>query len=467
MLYFIFCYRNFMSIPKPCYFYACLSYLFLRFILLSNNAVAQQDNLNIKFDNVSIKDGLSQSSPNCIFQDSRGILWIGTEDGLNKYDGYSFEVYKPEENNEFSISSHRILSICEDADANLWIGTNGGGLNKYDRRSDRFIHYVPGKIDTATLSGNIVYALMPADDHRLWIGTDKGLSILDLKNYRFVHIKKDPVLEPLTHSAVLSFAKDASRIWIGTDKCLYRYDPGSHTRTSYLKESLNDQSLPGNQVTSLLLDRNRNLWVGTENGLAQMKAGTEVFRTFGNFSGGNATANDFVKALLLDKEGNIWVATFGGGLHIYLIRADRFMNLTYDHNNPYSLSNNEVLSLFMDYSGIIWAGSNGLDKYNPKKDKFVLFDYVPYASEKLVFRNIHPIYEDKEGILWIGSKTDGLHILDRKNKKYSRMLHEPGNPNSLSSNKLRAIKEYPEGTLWIGTDNEGLNKVTKYIWCIT
>jgi streptogramin lyase len=218
--------------------------------------------------------------------------------------------------------------------------------------------------------------------------------------------------------------------------------------------------LPGKQVTALLVDRNKDLWIGTETGLALMKAGTDLFKTFGNFSGGSASTSDFVKALLQDKEGNIWVATYGGGLHIYQAQTGRFMNLTYDHNNPYSLSNNEVLSLFMDYSGIIWVGSNGLDKYNPKKDKFVLYDYVPYASEKLIFRNIHPIYEDNEGILWIGSKTDGLHLLDRKNKRYSRMIHETGNPNSLSSNRLRAIREYPEGTLWIGTENEGLNKVT-------
>jgi ligand-binding sensor domain-containing protein len=449
-----------MAIPKPCFFKTSLHCLSLIFILLFPDAGAQQDNITIKFDNISIKDGLSQSSPNCIFQDSRGILWIGTEDGLNKYDGYSFEVYKPEQDDQFSISNPRILSICEDAESNLWIGTNGGGLNKYDRKSDRFIHYLPGKNDTAFLSGSIVYALMYLGSNWLWIGTDKGLSVLDLKNYRFVNIRKDPVLEPLTQSAVLSFAHDTSNVWIGTDKCLYRYEPDKKTRTSYLKEELNNQSLPGNQVTCLLVGRNKDLWVGTENGLGQMKAGTDIFRRFGNFSGGNATSNDFVKSLLEDKSGNIWIATYGGGLQIYLAQTGRFMHLTYDHNNPYSLSNNEVLSLFMDFSGIIWVGSNGLDKYNPKKDKFVLYDYVPYASEKLVFRNIHPVYEDKENILWIGSKTDGLHILDRANKKYSRMLHEPGNQNSLSSNKLRAIKEYPEGTFWIGTDDGGLNKVT-------
>ncbi len=448
-----------MTFSNPGFFKTPLYYLLLVFILLIPDAGAQQDNSNIKFDNISIKDGLSQSSPNCIFQDSRGLLWIGTEDGLNKYDGFSFEVYKPEQNDQFSISHPRILSICEDSESNLWIGTNGGGLNKYDRKSDRFVHYLPGKNDTAFLAGSIVYALMPTGDNRLWIGTDKGLSILDLNNYHFINIKKDPALEPLVGSAILSFVQDSSEVWIGTDRCLYRYDPVKNSRESFLNEALNDQSLPGMQVTALLIDRNRDLWVGTENGLAQMKSGTGTFKTFGNFYGGHATANDLVKALLLDKEGNIWVATYGSGLHIYNTQTGRFMNLTYDHNNPYSLSNNEVLSLFMDYSGIIWVGSNGLDKYNPKKDKFVLYDYVPYASEKLIFRNIHPIYEDNEGLLWIGSKTDGLHILDRRNKRYSRMVHEPGNPNSLSSNKLRAIREYPQGTLWIGTENEGLNKV--------
>lgn len=274
-----------MIFPKPFFFNTSLLGLTLIFVPLFRNASAQQNNINIKFDNISIKDGLSQSSPNCIFQDSRGILWIGTEDGLNKYDGYSFEVYKPEHNDQFSISNPRILSVCEDAESNLWIGTNGGGLNKYDRKSDRFIHYLPGKNDTAYIAGSIVYALMPAGNNRLWIGTDKGLSVLDLKNYRFINIKNDPVLEPLTHSAILSFSHDVSNVWIGTDKCLYRYETDKKIRTSYLREELNNQSLPGNVVTSLLIDSNKDLWVGTENGLALMKAGTDLFKTYGDFSG--------------------------------------------------------------------------------------------------------------------------------------------------------------------------------------
>jgi ligand-binding sensor domain-containing protein len=257
MLYFIFCYRSFMTLPKPCFFITSLQSLLLFSVLLFPDVSAQQDNANIKFDNISIKDGLSQSSPNCIFQDSRGILWIGTEDGLNKYDGYSFEVYKPEQGDPFSLSNPRILSVCEDAESNLWIGTNGGGLNKYDRKSGRFIHYLPGKNDTSFIAGSVVYALMTYGDNRLWIGTEKGLSVLDLKNYRFVNIKRDPVLEPLTHSSVLSFSLDASNVWIGTDKCLYHYDPDKKIRTSFLKEEFNNQSLPGVRLPHCLLTGTR------------------------------------------------------------------------------------------------------------------------------------------------------------------------------------------------------------------
>jgi len=422
---------------------------------------AQQGNLNIKFDNVSIKDGLSQSSPNCILQDSRGIMWIGTEDGLNKYDGFSFTVYKPDQNVQQSISNPRILSICEDPGGNLWIGTNGGGLNHYDRKTDQFKQFNPANQDSLSTPGIIVYALACSPDSTLWIGTEKGLSVLDLQSGTFIDLRGNLVLEPLTHVSVLAFSLDSPSLWIGTDLGLYGYNIQKNTVSVFRTETGNSESLPGGAVSALLADRHHNVWVGTETGLAELEAGKEAFRIFGSFSsGGFNTSGDHVKALLEDLEGNIWIGTFGSGLHIYDPSEGTFQHFSYDYNNPYSLSNNEVLSLYIDLSGIIWVGTNGLDKFNPKKEKFVLYDYVPYIREKLIFRNIHPIYEDENGVLWLGSKSDGLHVLDRKNKKYYRYIHEPGNANSLSSSRIRTILEYPEGTLWIGTEDQGLNKVT-------
>jgi ligand-binding sensor domain-containing protein len=388
-------------------------------------------------------------------------LWIGTEDGLNKYDGYSFIVYKPDQQDNFSISNPRIVSICEDDGGNLWIGTKGGGLNKYDRRTDRFYHFQHTKEDSVSLAGSLINALVPVRNEMLWIGTDEGLSVYDLKHSRFLNIRGEPTLYPLEHANILSLVRDSDRIWIGTERGLFQYDTSRKTLVFIANGPDSNQKLPGMMITALMIGKNHDLWVGTETGIARIKAGTVLFEVPASYSGsGSASSTDFVKALLEDHAGNIWIGTFGGGLHIYTPESGTYTNLSYDYNNPYSLSNNEVLSLYMDLSGIIWVGTNGLDRYNPKKDKFVLYDYVPYIREKLIFRNIHPIYEDSQGLLWVGSKSDGLHILDRKNKKYTRMIHDPGNPNSMSSNRIRAIKEYPEGTLWVGTEDQGLNKVT-------
>lgn len=437
------------------------------FILLSHNllffppsATGQAKNVTIKFNNISIKDGLSQSSPNCIFQDSRGLMWIATDDGLNKYDGYQFVIYKPELDNPNSISHSRILTIAEDHSADLWIGTNGGGLNRYDRKTNSFSVYLPGNSDTFSVAGRIVYALLAMPDGLIWTGTENGLSIYNTATSSFLDTRKETYLAGLSGFAIRSLVRNNENIiFAGTSRGLFRIDPLLKQVDFYNHNSSLDQSLPTNDLTALLVDRDNRLWIGTGTGLVRMDE-PGVFRSVAGSAQpqGNSPGVP-VKALLQDDDGNIWIGTFGKGLDIWMAATGSVVNYSYDHNNPYSLKNNEVLSLFKDFSGIIWIGTNGIDLYNPNKEKFILYDYVPYTREKLVFRNIHPIYEDPDGVLWIGSKTDGLHVLDRNRSTYSRYIHQPADQNSLSSNHIRAIKEYPEGILWIGTEDQGLNKV--------
>jgi ligand-binding sensor domain-containing protein len=446
---------------KFCSFY--FSDILLALILISGNSslVGQTSKHNVKFNNISIKDGLSQSSPNFIFQDSRGLMWIGTEDGLNKYNGYEFTVYKPQQNNKFSISNPRMLSICEDNTGNLWIGTNGGGLNKYDRFADRFYTYLPKVSDSLLNTGSVIRSVIQRSQNELWIGTDNGLSLFNIETNSFI----DPVLEypsitQLTGIRVNSILSDNNAIWIGTTQGLFHLDTEKKTLDRFINIPLDKQSLPGNNVTALVIDNSYNLWVGTETGIARMdQINNNFIRHDLTHNAVNSNIANNIKALLQDHEGNIWIGTFGGGLDIWSVQTESFLNYSYDYNNPYSLKNDEVLSLYMDFSGIIWVGTNGIDIYNPKKEKFVLYDYVPYSREKLVFRNIHPIYEDAYGVLWIGSKTDGLHVLDRSGKTYTRWVHDPAVINGLSSSRIRAVKEYPEGVLWIGTEDQGLNKV--------
>jgi ligand-binding sensor domain-containing protein len=434
--------------------------ILLLFLLFATSGIllhGQSTPQNIKFNNISIKNGLSQSSPNCIFQDSRGIIWIGTEDGLNKYDGYSFTVFRPGQDDEYSISNSRILSLTEDDKGNLWIGTNGGGLNRYDRNENRFYRITSKENGTTTNSGTVIHCIL-IRDKELWIGTDKGLSIYNSETENFLDIRTSyPEISALINSPVFSIVYDHSTLWAGTLQGLFRFNTSSKTFDKYLYDPDNNLSIPANHVTALLVDISHNLVIGTNEGLAAMDSKTgEITRIkLPDNSGG---MHNSIKALLEDESGNLWAGTMGNGLFVGSLNDGMFVHYIYDHLNPYSIKNNEVLSLFKDYSGLIWVGTNGIDVYNPKKEKFVLYDYIPYSREQLIFRNIHPIYEDDHGVIWIGSKTDGLHILDRFNRSYRHWTHNQ-NSNSISSNRVRAVIEYPEGVIWVGTEDQGLDKI--------
>ena len=435
--------------------------LFALSLLSFNSTFAQAFSQSIKFSNISIKDGLSQSSPNCIFQDSRGFIWIGTEDGLNKYDGFTFNVFRPVQHDPNSISNPRILAISEDKAGNLWIGTNGGGLNKYNRHTNKFTTYLPGSKDSPGLSGGVVHSIVATPDDELWAGTDNGLSLMNLKTGAFADLNKAYAkLASLSGTQVKCLAYSNKTLWIGTNQGLYRLNLINGSLDQYVHDPVNELSIPDNHITSLLISKAGLLLVGTETSLCITDQHLGLFdRPLSGTYKMNAGRISNIKALLEDESGDIWIATFGNGLFIWSPKGGNIENLKYDHNNPYSLRNNEVLSLYRDFSGIIWVGSNGLDVYNPKKEKFTLYDYVPYSNDKLIFRNIHPIYLDDYEVLWIGSKTDGLHILDRTNRTYKRLVHQEGVNNGLSSSKIRAIREYPAGILWIGTEDQGLDKI--------
>jgi ligand-binding sensor domain-containing protein/GAF domain-containing protein len=431
-------------------------------LLLSNNdAFSQAVKKNIKFSNISIKDGLSQSSPNCIFQDSRGFIWIGTEDGLNKYDGFTFGVYRPVQNDPNSISNPRILAISEDKSGNLWIGTNGGGLNKYNRKTNKFTMYLPGSKDSLSLSGRVVHSIVATPDNELWAGTDNGLSLMNLETGAFIDLNKVYAnLANLSGKQVNCLVFSNKTLWIGTNQGLFKLNLNTGSLDHYVHDPANGLSIPDNRITSLLISKANMLLVGTETSLCITDQHSGIFdKPLSGTNKLNTGRISKIKAMLEDESGDIWIATFGNGLFLWSPKGGDIENLTYDHNNPYSLRNNEVLSLYCDFSGIIWVGSNGLDVYNSKKEKFTLYDYVPYSNDKLIFRNIHPIYVDNYEVMWIGSKTDGLHILDRANRTYKRLVHQEGVDNGLSSSKIRAIREYPEGILWVGTEDQGLNKI--------
>src|SRR5438132_9335609 len=163
--------------------------LFLLVQLISLFAFSQKQ--QIKFQHLKTDDGLSQSNVLCIFQDSRGFMWFGTEDGLNKYDGYNFTVYKNDPKKNNSLSNNFINDIVEDNDSNLWIATLDGGLNKYNRRKDEFIHFKHDPKDPNSISDNYISCLLKDNEGNIWIGTSNGVNVFDKKNNRFIKYTKD------------------------------------------------------------------------------------------------------------------------------------------------------------------------------------------------------------------------------------------------------------------------------------
>jgi ligand-binding sensor domain-containing protein len=440
-------------------FYIPLSLCAICLLLFPGKADCQ-DPLHIKFENISVRDGLSQNTPNCIFQDSRGLLWIGTEDGLNKYDGYEFEIFRYETGNYASLSISKIKCIEEDPDGNLWIGTNGGGLNKYERETNTFQRFIADGKTASSIPGNIVTCIKYMKDGKIWIGTNKGLRILDRKTGSAVI----PTLgnnKPLSVNGLYIkdlITDDQGLIWIGTDEGLNCIDTTGDYSVFYRHDPGNPASLPSGMIICLFADSKGNIWVGTENGAVVKRSGTEIFAPLKAMT---PSSTFEIRDFLEDENGNIWIATFGGGLDIYIPEKGEVISNTFDYNNPYTISHNEVSCLCIDRTGILWAGTYGLDKYNPKKEKFKLYDYIKNANNdgNISFKSVYSIYEDRNNSLWVGSKSDGVHVYDRSNNNYLRITQEENNPNSLSSNKVRVIKENPAGVMWFGTDDGGLNKV--------
>ena len=235
-------------------------------------------NRSIRFEHISLEQGLSQSVVNVIFQDHKGFLWIGTQDGLNRYDGYSFKVYKPESENESSLSDGWITDIVEDQQGYLWIGTRQGGLNRFDPRSGLFTVFRHDPTDSLSLSNNHINALMVDKTGTLWAGTDSDLDQFNSANNTFGHVIGP---EDGRSNAVTALYQDKnSFLWIGIKgNGLLRFDVEAGTFKKY-KSNIGSSSLSNNNVTSILEDAEGNLWVGTHGGLNRFTESSQTFTRY-------------------------------------------------------------------------------------------------------------------------------------------------------------------------------------------
>ncbi|WP_295768955.1 two-component regulator propeller domain-containing protein [uncultured Mucilaginibacter sp.] len=430
-------------------------YLFLcLFIYCGFTAYGQHEVINLSPFNSF--QGLSQNTINAVIRDHYGFIWIGTQDGLNCYDGYKNIVYKHRSNDANSLPANYISSVCEDAHGDIWVGTRTGGLSRYDRRTESFINYsnLRNKVSAAFSEKNIntVYA---GKGKMVWIGTDRALIQYDLqtkvfKDYQSLSSNISPGVAP-----IYTIYEAGNNLWVGTANGLRLFDI---LQKKWLNSNINDSKANKSAVYAINEDRNNNLWLGTSTGLNSLAINDGKITTY-TVEPDKNSENKTNPVYSIAQSGSIlWLGT-NTTLQTFDIKKREFIKLPIKTSDGSNMPNDAVYSLLSDATGTLWIGtsSQGILKYNKNITIVEWFKAANYSlpSAQNIIRSMA---EDGNGNLYLAT-DDGLDYVDQSGKLIKH-YHHLSNSNSLSSNYTTDVLVSKDGnTVWIGTSNNGLDKL--------
>ncbi len=419
------------------------------FLLLFGAVKAYGQRDEKHFRNISVDKGLSQSTVFSITQDTLGFIWMATKDGLNRYDGKRFVVYRPVSTNSKSIVSSYISYLYVDKEGQLWVGGNRG-ISKYNYATDDFENY-----PLARTAGEWNISSMVEDGHKnLWASSTGG----DLFSYsktakKFVAVNVDVRAYGIKHVSFITYWKNS--LVIGTELGLYQVS------IQKLKLDKIDLGIAKPEVNCAYVDGDL-LLIGTEgNGLLTLHAKTGLVKVDRHSSAPNTLADNNVRAISKDQSGNVWVGTFRG-LTIYNPQNNTFQNYYHQLSQPFTLSQNSVRCIFKDRQNGMWLGTyyGGVNYYHQNHIKFNLLSQKT-GDLSLNDEVVSVIKEDQEGNLWIGTNDKGLNYWNRKNNHISYYTAKEGNTNGLNTNNIKSLVFAPDNKVLIGTHNGGLNVLNK------
>lgn len=428
--------------------YILMCLIFLICILPKNIYASKMMN----FENLTIDNGLSQATAEAIIQDSDGYIWIGTNDGVNRYNGSEFKVFDANDEDENSIISNYVTALIEDKNKNLWVGTDEG-LSKINLNDYSINHYRYNK-KNKDISYYAIIVMYMDDDGNLYMGNNKGVYLYNEKIDDFDKIFG--IENGLIDENVYSINKDKyGNLWIGTNQGLHKVDANSNKAYPYSVEDT--KTSEWGKIKTIFFD-NDNMWVGTsENGLKRVDLKNNKVKSFEVDDEDNSKLKSLsIRDIMKDSSGNIWMAT-DKGISQY-INDEQFItynNKSYDNN---SLAHNIVFTLMEDESGLIWAGTyTGVSIFD-SKNIIELYKNDPLDTNSISDNVVMGAYEDEDGLLWIGTGDRGLNIIDRKTGNIDHIF-EGDTKYDLSSNAINVISG-KGNNIWVGTRN-GLNKINK------
>ena len=400
---------------------------------------------SFNFKNITIEDGLSQSTVETIYQDSKGYIWIGTNDGLDRYNGYEFKHYKHDKYDKNSIANNYIVDIIEDKNGYIWVSTIGG-LSRINPDKDEIKNYY-SKEDRGNLSNSNLWQLLCTKDNRLIASTIDGLNVYDKNKDKFTRILYKEGELPSQY--IYSLEEDINgHIWVGTDNGLVELDKDLNIVKSY------HDTIGDSDVYNVYDDSKGNIWVCTlDNGLFKINLDDKSVENYKNNNSKISIPSNNVRDIISDSEGKLWIAT-DKGLCTFDYEREEFITYNKKSYQSNSLIDDEIFCLLKDSSGLIWIGTySGISRFNPNSN-FTHFKLDPYEDNSISGNVIHGIYEDDDKTLWIGTNESGVNIINGESIKH--LNKENSNIVSDLIEDITGFKNY----IFIGT-NEGLSVLVK------
>jgi ligand-binding sensor domain-containing protein/serine phosphatase RsbU (regulator of sigma subunit) len=447
-------------------------------ILFSLNIFSQID--NVEFRRYTTSDGLSTNWFIAdIAQDSNGYMWFASAEGLNRFDGYNFKIYRYDPNDRSSLRTNNVTSVLIDSKNRLWIGAYGppnGGIGLWNTEEDNFINVSP-RVDTTDtdpdwnyINPYLITSMYEGKSGNLWVGTSQGCDQFNTETLRYVHFRKNnPKFAALYQKWVTTIFEDSYyNLWVGTNSGVYKYNLSTKEMEIFKKDTISNRGLVSNRISSIYEDDSGILFVGTSNGglhtydyskneIVRNSKGLDIIKRLeAPPSDGPIFGHDGTVRVMRTKSGIFWLATSNGGIKLFSKDFNISRLFRNDPLNNFSLSDNFISSMFEDNQNNIWFGtsSRGLMKVVPSKSLFTPEGNNLKQFNKLSKKHIRAIYEDTKGRLWVGTIDGLLFMYDPVLQIVEEFQYDKkntNNPQGIVGPDIDTIYEDENGTIWLGT----------------
>lgn len=434
-------------------------YLCFCFFLLSIPPFGYPQQNKLNFTSLSSKDGLSSNILHAILKDRYGLMWFGTEDGLNKFDGTNFTIYRYKPDDSNGLQANEIRALHEDKSGNLWVGTSGGGISLYERRKNSFINFL-ARTNKTGLSNDVVRSICSDFKGKVWIGTHSGLDVLDPASKEIVKFSLQNYLPGKLTSIVVNcvFEDSKRRMWIATNNGLFLFDRAKNSFIPFLNSASNSMTISGDVVRVIVEDHAGNLWIGTTNGLSMLGKNGKSFRNFkSNLSDSNTLTSNNILSISADRTGQLWIGT-NDGLNILNIEDSKISRYKHNPRDVYSLTAKKISCIYIDNQGISWLGTHrgGINKFDLNLNLFNLKTSNIFDAKGLNASVITSFAETKHGEIFIGTDGGGISLFNRKTGLFERITISTSGRTAFNELSVMSMAITSLGQLYVGTFSEGL-----------